>query len=97
MAALGECWPALARPNFRAIVSLHSLASYLHRDEEIRPDGFVVEGPPAGGHSAPPRGKMQLDADGDPIYGDRDLADLRKVAEVGLPFWVAGALSLIHI
>lgn len=91
VAALGECLPALARPNFLAIVSLHSLASYLHRDEEIRPDGFVVEGPPAGGHSAPPRGKMHLDADGDPIYGDRDLADLRKVAEVGLPFWVAGA------
>lgn len=93
VAALGDRLPALARPNFLAIVSLHSLASYLHRDEEIRPDGFVVEGPPAGGHSAPPRGKMQLDADGDPIYGERDLADLRKVADVGLPFWVAGARS----
>ena len=93
VAVLGDCLPQLARPNFLAIISLHSLASYLHRDEEIRPDGFVVEGPPAGGHSAPPRGKMQLDADGDPIYGARDLADLRKVAEVGLPFWVAGARS----
>lgn len=93
VAALGECLPPLALPNFLAIVSLHSLASYLHRDAEIRPDGFVVEGPPAGGHSAPPRGKMQLDADGDPIYGERDLADLRKIADVGLPFWVAGARS----
>lgn len=83
--------PRLRRPRFLAIVSLHSLASYLFRDEEIRPDGFVVEGPPAGGHSAPPRGRLELDADGDPVYGPRDMADLGKIRDVGLPFWVAGA------
>lgn len=91
---MGDDLPAqLKKPLFLAIVSLHSLASYLYRDEDIRPDGFVVEGPPAGGHSAPPRGKMQLDDDGQPIYSDRDLADLRKMEEVGLPFWMAGAYS----
>lgn len=90
---LGESVPELRRPKFLAIVSLHSLASYLYRDEGIRPDGFVVEGPPAGGHSAPPRGKMQLDDDGQPVYGARDLPDLSKIAELGLPFWLAGAYS----
>lgn len=94
VAVLGDALPAnLKRPQFLAIVSLHSLASYLFRDEDIRPDGFVVEGPPAGGHSAPPRGKMQLDGDGQPIYGLRDEPDLGKIADLGLPFWLAGAYS----
>ncbi len=87
---MGDSLPKLRRPRFLAIISLHSLATYLYRDEDIRPDGFIVEGPVAGGHSAPPRGKMQLDDDGQPVYGARDLADLSKVAEVGLPFWLAG-------
>lgn len=91
---MGAALPAeLKRPDFLAIVSLHSLASYLFRDAEIRPEGFVVEGPPAGGHSAPPRGKMQLDDDGQPIYGTRDMPDLQKIADLGLPFWLAGAYS----
>lgn len=84
---------ALHKPDFLAIISLHSLATYLYRDEEIRPEGFVVEGPRAGGHSAPPRGKMQLDDQGQPLYGDRDLADVAKIAAVGLPFWMAGGYS----
>lgn len=88
---LGEYLPQLRRPKFLAIISVHSLASYLYRDEDIRPDGFVVEGPVAGGHSAPPRGKMQLDEQGEPIYGSRDMADVPKIAQVGLPFWMAGA------
>ncbi len=88
---LGADLPPLNRPDFLAIVSLDQLASYLHRDPEIRPDGFVVERPPAGGHSAPPRGKMQLDEHGSPVYGARDEADVSKMAALGLPFWMAGA------
>lgn len=88
--ALGVPVPDMAVPTFLAIVSLHSLASYLGRDESIRPDGFVVEGPTAGGHSAPPRGKLEIDASGDPVYRQRDMADLAKIQDVGLPFWVAG-------
>ncbi|QGF25031.1 nitronate monooxygenase [Raineyella fluvialis] len=90
---LGDDLPPLKRPACLAIVSLHVLASYLARDEEIRPDGFVVEGPRAGGHSAPPRGRMSLDALGDPVYGAKDEADLAKVAQTGLPFWLAGGCS----
>jgi NAD(P)H-dependent flavin oxidoreductase YrpB (nitropropane dioxygenase family) len=82
--------PPLHRPTFLAIVSAHVLASYLARDEATRPDGFVVEGPVAGGHNAPPRGRLVLDDTGQPVFGPRDDADLAKVADVGLPFWVAG-------
>ena len=88
---LGDSLPTTRRPDFLAIVSIDLLANYLYRDPEIRPDGFIVEGPVAGGHSAPPRGKMQLDDAGEPIYGPRDDANLAKVAELGLPFWLAGA------
>ena len=90
---LGDELPPLRRPNFLAIVTLHVLADYLNRDPEIRPDGFIVEGPRAGGHSSPPRGKVVLDEAGDPVYGARDDADLEKVAKVGLPFWVAGGYA----
>ncbi|MGD8148455.1 nitronate monooxygenase [Ornithinimicrobium sp. Y1694] len=94
---LGDDLPQLVRPDFLAIVSVDQLASYLHRDPEIRPDGFVVERPPAGGHSAPPRGKMQLDEQGEPVYGDRDEANLEKMVALGLPFWMAGAYSTPHL
>ena len=80
----------LRRPQFLAIVSAHVLAAYLAREESTRPDGFVSEGPRAGGHNAPPRGRMVLDDDGQPVFGPRDDADLAKIAEVGLPFWLAG-------
>ena len=82
--------PPLKRPVFLAIISAHVLAAYLARDEQIRPDGFVVEGPTAGGHNAPPRAKGAVDEHGHAVFGPRDLADLAKVAECGLPFWVAG-------
>lgn len=83
----------LLRPRFLAIVSAHVLAAYLARDDSTRPDGFVVEGPRAGGHNAPARGRPVLDDDGQPVFGPRDEADLAKVAAVGLPFWLAGGYS----
>jgi NAD(P)H-dependent flavin oxidoreductase YrpB (nitropropane dioxygenase family) len=86
----GDQLPPPARPNFLAIVSAHVLAAYLMRDDFTRPDGFVVEGPVAGGHNAPPRGQLVLDDDGQPVYGPRDDADLGKMAALGLPFWMAG-------
>ena len=83
----------LKRPMFLAIVSAHVLAAYLAREDSTRPDGFVVEGPTAGGHNAPARGRPVLDDDGQPVFGPRDIADLAKVAAVGLPFWLAGGYS----
>jgi len=89
----GGALAPLKRPIFLAIVSAHVLAAYLAREDSTRPDGFVIEGPRAGGHNAPPRGRLVLDDDGQPVFGPRDDADLAKVAAIGLPFWLAGGYS----
>lgn len=88
---LGEHLPTMLRPRFLAILSSAVLAAYLARDDSTRPDGFVLEGVRAGGHSAPPRGKLTLDENDEPVYGARDEIDVAKVAALGLPFWLAGA------
>ncbi|MCC6774123.1 MAG: nitronate monooxygenase [Gemmatimonadaceae bacterium] len=80
----------LERPLFFPIVSAASLAHNLARKSNGRVDGFVVEGPTAGGHNAPPRGTMRLSESGEPIYGERDAVDLAAMREIGLPFWLAG-------
>lgn len=87
---LGAALAKLKRPKFLAIVSAHILATYLAKEEHTRPDGFVIEGPTAGGHNAPPRGKLVIDESGQPVFGPRDDADIAKVAECGLPYWLAG-------
>jgi nitronate monooxygenase len=53
-------------------------------------DGLVVEGHTAGGHNAPPRGKMQMNAGGEPLYGDRDRVNIAELRDLGAPFWMAG-------
>lgn len=86
-----ECdFPPLTRPKFLAIVSSNTLAATMLKRANGRVDGFVIEGPTAGGHNAPPRGKLQFDEAGEPIYGERDTVDLQKIRELGLPFWLAG-------
>jgi NAD(P)H-dependent flavin oxidoreductase YrpB (nitropropane dioxygenase family) len=92
-ALTGADLPALRRPTFVAIVSAHVLAAYLARDEASCPDAFVLEGPPAGGHNAPPRGRLTLDDTGQPIFGPRDEVNVSAVAALGLPFWLAGAYA----
>ncbi|MBT8398300.1 MAG: nitronate monooxygenase [Gemmatimonadetes bacterium] len=82
--------PSLTRPKFLPIISSNSLATMLARKANGRVDGFVVEGPTAGGHNAPPRGEKRLNERGEPVYGERDSVDLKKLAKLGLPFWVAG-------
>src|SRR3546814_16988156 len=56
---LGVPAPQLARPRFLAIIASNTLAAFLMKDPATTPDGLVVEGPTAGGHNAPPRGKLQ--------------------------------------
>lgn len=82
--------PPLHRPRFLAIVSSHVLAAALLKRSNGDVDGFVVEGPTAGGHNAPPRGRLQLSEAGEPIYGERDRVDLEKLRALGRPFWLAG-------
>ncbi len=81
---------ALTRPLFIPIVSASSLATTLARKASGRVDGFIVEGPTAGGHNAPPRGEPHFSDDGEPLYGERDVVDLDKIRDLGLPFWLAG-------
>jgi NAD(P)H-dependent flavin oxidoreductase YrpB (nitropropane dioxygenase family) len=81
----------LKRPRFLGIVSSSTLAMGLARKSTGRVDGFVVEGPTAGGHNAPPRGRQQVNPEDEPVYGPRDAPDLDKIARLGLPFWLAGS------
>ncbi|HTX75873.1 MAG TPA: nitronate monooxygenase [Terracidiphilus sp.] len=82
--------PVLDRPIFLAIVSSNTLATTMLRRADGRVDGFVIEGPTAGGHNAPPRGKLQLNAAGEPVYGERDRVDIAELRSLGVPFWLAG-------
>jgi nitronate monooxygenase len=82
--------PALRRPFFLPIIASNSLATVLARKASGRVDGFIIEGPTAGGHNAPPRGEPRFNEKGEPLYGERDVVDLAKVRELGLPFWLAG-------
>ena len=82
--------PLLHRPQFLAIISSNTLATTMLRRASGRVNGFVIETPTAGGHNAPPRGKLQLNADGEPVYGERDRVNLEEMRAMGVPFWLAG-------
>jgi nitronate monooxygenase len=82
--------PALMRPRFLPVIAAHSLATVLSRKANGRVDGFIVEGPTAGGHNAPPRGSLDLNERGEPVYGERDEVDLAVMRDLGVPFWLAG-------
>jgi nitronate monooxygenase len=82
--------PLLDRPRFLAIVSSNTLATTMLRRASGRVDGLVIESPTAGGHNAPPRGKLQLNAAGEPVYGERDQVDVAGLRALGVPFWLAG-------
>ena len=87
----GMPMPPLQRPFFLAIISSNALATTMVRRSNGKVDGFVIEGPTAGGHNAPPRGQMVLSEKGEAVYGERDRVDLEKIRQVGLPFWLAGS------
>ena len=83
----------LKRPEFLAIVASTVLAKTMAKRAEGKVNGLVIEGPPAGGHNAPPRGPLQLNDRGEPIFGERDYPDLVEIRELGLPFWLAGSFG----
>ncbi len=82
--------PVLHRPKFLAIVSSNTLAATMLRRASGRVDGLVIESPTAGGHNAPPRGKLQLNAAGEPVYGERDQVNVAELRALAVPFWLAG-------
>jgi nitronate monooxygenase len=83
--------PPLNRPDFLPIISSDTLATMLLRKAGGSVEGFVIEGPLAGGHNAPPRGQLHLTPDGQPVYGTRDVVNMEAIRKVGLPFWLGGA------
>ena len=87
----GGSAPRLERPRFFAIIASNTMATLMTTRSSGRVDGFVVEGPTAGGHNAPPRGALVLDEQQQPVYGRRDVPDLGAIAALGLPFWLAGS------
>ncbi|MBL8169605.1 MAG: nitronate monooxygenase [Acidobacteria bacterium] len=87
---LAQIMKRLKRPRFLPIVSSVALAQALLKRSEGAVDGFVIEGPTAGGHNAPPRGTLKLNEQGEPIYGEKDEVDLEKLKQLGMPFWLAG-------
>jgi NAD(P)H-dependent flavin oxidoreductase YrpB (nitropropane dioxygenase family) len=89
------CWkdapPPVVRPRFLPIVASNLLANVLLKKATGRIDGFIIEGPTAGGHNAPPRDRGVSAETGEPLYGERDVVDLEQIRKLGLPFWVAGS------
>ncbi len=81
----------LRLPQILAIVASTDLARGLAEDPQARPDGFIVEGPSAGGHNAPPRGPRRVDEIGQPVYDERDDVHVRDLVTIGLPVWLAGS------
>jgi NAD(P)H-dependent flavin oxidoreductase YrpB (nitropropane dioxygenase family) len=84
---------ALTRPRFLGIISSHVLATALAKRSNGPVDGFVVERPTAGGHNAPPRGSFEVDDEGNPRYGARDVVDFDVIAGLGKPFWIGGGIT----
>jgi len=82
--------PVLARPRFLAIVSSNTLATTMLRRANGRVDGLILETQIAGGHNAPPRGKLQLSVIGEPVYGQRDQVNIEDLRALGVPIWLAG-------
>jgi len=92
-ATFSGAFPPLTRPDFLPIIASATLAQHLLQKATGSIQGFVIEGPTAGGHNAPPRGKLQLNDQGEPVYGPKDEVDLEKIRELGLPFWLAGGFA----
>ncbi len=80
----------LTKPYFMPIVTSDILAKALIKKTSGNLNGFIIEAPWAGGHNAPPRGPLQLNELGEPVYGERDEIHFNKFRELGYPFWLAG-------
>lgn len=85
--------PKLKRPDFFPIISSNVLALTLAKKSTGKVNGFIVERHIAGGHNAPPRGGMKLNENDEPIYGEKDEANLAQLSKMGIPFWLAGGGS----
>ncbi len=90
----GSELPPMKKPGFIPIVASNALALTFAKKYEGRVAGLVIEGPTAGGHNAPPR-TPGFNEHGEPtlVYGEKDVVDYKRVAELGVPFWIAGSFN----
>jgi len=92
-----ECdLPPLKRPMFLPIIASNVLAITLAKKANGRVDGFVIEGPTAGGHNAPPRGKLQLNELGEPSTAKKTSSIWPKCANLGCPSGWQAAMAGPH-
>jgi nitronate monooxygenase len=89
----GEHCPTSHKPYFFPIVSSVTLANLMVKKCGEGVDGLIIEGPTAGGHNAPPRGKTTYNEHGEPIYGKRDEVNFDKIRALNVPFFVAGSYA----
>jgi NAD(P)H-dependent flavin oxidoreductase YrpB (nitropropane dioxygenase family) len=85
--------PQMTCPEFYPIIASDLLARILAK--KLPKDlitGWIVEGAVAGGHNAPPRSKT-YDERRNPVYDERDIPDLGRIAELGYPFYLAGGYA----
>lgn len=86
--------PELKRPLFYPVIGSSSLAQIMTKSGQLRIDGWIVEyNEFAGGHSAPPRGRLILNEAGEPLYGIRDEIDFGQLNDISLPYYLAGAFA----
>lgn len=83
----------LKRPMFFPIITLPLTGKILLDRSQGKIDGFIVEGPTAGGHNAPPRAKQEKRVDTEPVYSEKDFANTGDLCKLGLPFWLAGGFG----
>ncbi|MEK7598801.1 MAG: nitronate monooxygenase [Patescibacteria group bacterium] len=86
----GQTVPELFQPAFLPIISSNVLANMMAKKLMGQINAFVIEGPTAGGHNAPPRDKNARNEQGEPVYGLKDVVNLAKIRALGVPFIQAG-------
>ncbi len=89
----GDNCPTPHKPYFFPIVSSVTLANLMVKKCGDGVSAIIIEGPTAGGHNAPPRGKTTFNEHGEPIYGKRDEVDFEKIRKLNVPFYVAGSYA----
>lgn len=77
-------------PAFFPIISSELLANILYKKlPQGCISGWIIEGPTAGGHNAPPRNKG-IDENQNPVYDERDSVNVQRVVDMGFPVYLAG-------
>ena len=91
----GEKLPEMKRPGFYPIVASNLLAyRFAKKMPAGNVQGLVIEEDTAGGHNAPPRRPVLNELKEPlPIYGEEDIVDYTKIADLGLPFWIGGSYA----